>query len=83
MAKEKVPGHFKFELKEPTCVSRQNSSTSVTRSIILKTLFTEDANEIFTDLPNSNKQEICTKSDNSFQKPLKEVYVCQHSSKTA
>ena len=35
--------NFKFKLKEPTPVSRQNSSRYVTKNITMRLLFTEDA----------------------------------------
>ena len=51
--------HLQFVLKEPTSVLTQNSPTAVAKNLTLQLLFIEEADRIFKNLPNNNKQEIC------------------------
>ena len=57
--KENMPEHLQFVLKEPTSVLTQNSPTAVAKNLTLQLLFIEEADRIFKNLPNNNKQEIC------------------------
>ena len=69
--KENMPVHLQFVLKEPARVSRQNSTTIAAKKLTGQSVFIEEANEIFKNLPSNIRQEISTMTYYSFQNKLK------------
>ena len=70
--KENMPANLKLELKKPSRTLRNNSLTIFTKDKNMnKSIFIEDVNQIFKELPSSINQEICTMWSYSFNGKLK------------
>ena len=63
-----MPANSKLELKKPNKTSKNNSQVIITKDKNMnKSIFIEEANKIFKELPSNTKQEIYTMSSYSFK----------------
>ena len=70
-----MPENLQLKLSKEKRSLRKNSAMLVDQNENIKPAYLEEANKIFTDLPNEIREDICATSFSMFKNKLKIIYL--------